>query len=58
MNNNISQTETIQDQTQEIKAKCTEAVLNALEKYHYPGMGTEELKIIVRNVIANKVEFA
>ena len=56
MKNNTSQTETTQDQAQEIKAKCTEAVLKALDDYHFPGMGTAELKTIVANVIASKVQ--
>lgn len=56
MNNTNSQPVTIKDQTEVIKDRCAEAVLKALTDYHYPGMGTDELKTIVRNVIANKVE--
>lgn len=58
MNNTNSQLEMIKDQSEVIKDRCTEAVLKALTDYHYPGMGTDELKTIVRNVIANKVETA
>lgn len=40
----------------ELKSRCIESVLQALDNYHHAGMGTQELKTIVKNVIENRVE--
>jgi hypothetical protein len=45
------------DHIQTMKKRCTEAVCAALDNYHHPEMSTSEILTIVRNVIANRIEF-
>lgn len=51
----IEQTQRVEDSI-ELKERCIKQLQIALDKYHSPGMSTEELKTIVRNVIENRVE--
>jgi hypothetical protein len=40
----------------DLKSSCINSVWHALDKYHHSGMGTDEIKTIVGNVIQNRAE--
>lgn len=52
----LDQTEQLANYSIELKERCITQVHHALDSYHHSGMGTEELKTIVRNVIENRAE--
>lgn len=52
----LDQTQQLANHSIELKERCIQQLHIALDNYHHPGMGTEELKTIVRNVIENRVD--
>lgn len=40
----------------EQKVKCTDTIIKAITDYHHPGMSTEEIVTIIRNVNANRTQ--
>jgi len=50
------QAQAVANHSIELKERCIQQVHHALDTYHHEGMGTQELKTIVRNVIENRVE--
>jgi hypothetical protein len=53
---NLNTSLVLEKHTVEVKSRCIEGIWEALDKYHHEGMGTQELKTIVKNVIENRVE--
>jgi uncharacterized protein YeeX (DUF496 family) len=38
------------------KVKCSESIIKAINDYHHPGMSTEEIVTIIRNVNNNRTQ--
>lgn len=50
------QAQEVTNYSNELKERCINQLHLALDKYHHLGMGTEELKTIVRSVIEDRVK--
>lgn len=46
----------LENYSNELKERCIQQVQLAMDKYHHFSMDTEEIKTIVKNVIANRVD--